>query len=53
MAWNQALMGSNMPQNGRFLFFTLKKTYRWNRLEPNCILDSGMIIKSYCQREKL
>jgi DNA-directed RNA polymerase subunit beta len=45
---NRALMGSNMQRQAVPLLYT-QKPIVGTGLEPNAILDSGMIIKSYCQ----
>ena len=45
---NRALMGSNMQRQAVPLLYT-QKPIVGTGLEPTAILDSGMIIKSYCQ----
>jgi DNA-directed RNA polymerase subunit beta len=45
---NRALMGSNMQRQAVPLLYT-QKPIIGTGLEANSILDSGMIIKSYCQ----
>ena len=45
---NRALMGSNMQRQAVPLLYT-QKPIVGTGFEPNAILDSGMVIKSYCQ----
>ena len=45
---NRALMGSNMQRQAVPLLYT-QKPIVGTGLEPNAILDSGMVIKSYCE----
>jgi DNA-directed RNA polymerase subunit beta len=45
---NRALMGSNMQRQAVPLLYT-QKPIVGTGLEPTAILDSGMIVKSYCQ----
>ena len=45
---NRALMGSNMQRQAVPLLYT-QKPIVGTGLEPTAILDSGMVIKSYCQ----
>jgi DNA-directed RNA polymerase subunit beta len=45
---NRALMGSNMQRQAVPLLYT-QKPIIGTGLEPTAILDSGMVIKSYCQ----
>jgi DNA-directed RNA polymerase subunit beta len=45
---NRALMGSNMQRQAVPLLYT-QKAIVGTGLEPNAILDSGMVIKSYCE----
>jgi DNA-directed RNA polymerase subunit beta len=45
---NRALMGSNMQRQAVPLLYT-QKPIIGTGLEPSAILDSGMVIKSYCQ----
>lgn len=45
---NRALMGSNMQRQAVPLLYT-QKPIIGTGLEPTAILDSGMVVKSYCQ----
>jgi DNA-directed RNA polymerase subunit beta len=45
---NRALMGSNMQRQAVPLLYT-QKPIVGTGFEPSAILDSGMVIKSYCQ----
>ena len=45
---NRALMGSNMQRQAVPLLYP-KKAIVGTGLEASCILDSGMVIKSYCE----